>query len=172
MQAEQEIIQSGCISLQSFMQMLMLTSYLKRNWGLSIFELDEDINHILTEVSWVFKKALSHGKHANTLSISSDILVLKKLFTLFRVDICLCAPKDGICLVIRALKKVSARLFQIRSWNNSTALQQCWNSGLPKITGPLCLAKHDIQHMTHTWSQWMDGYITESSECSLASPRK
>ena len=73
---------------------------------------------------------------AKALSLSSDIVFLRKVFTLLRVEKPLSASQEVIGIVIMAFRsstvseKVSARLLSIGSWNNGTALQHCLNSGL------------------------------------------
>ena len=72
---------------------------------------------------------------AKALSLSSDIVFLRRVFTLLRVEKHLSASQEVIGIVIMAFRsstvseKVSARLLSM-SWNNGTALQHCLNSGL------------------------------------------
>ena len=78
---------------------------------------------------------------AKALSQSSDIVLLRKVFTLLRVEKHLSASQEVIEIVIMAFRsstvseKVSARLLSIRSRSNGTALQHYLNSGCCKDIG-------------------------------------
>ena len=73
---------------------------------------------------------------AKALSLSSDIVFLRKVFTILRVEKHLSASQEVFEIVIMAFRsstiseRVSTRLLSIRSWNNGTAPQHCLNSGL------------------------------------------